>query len=364
MSVSKNLQKLDVPSRELQSDSANETGQAGLVVTRLVRMRAHSVAAVLLLVAVPWSIACADDSCRERPQDEIWLVSARQVGCLQSGDRPALAAQRYDSEAGWQDTDVAELLQPASTDQILVMYIHGNRVASTQAACEGRYVYRLLTSNINDPVSVRYVIWSWPSAQIRGQLHDVRVKAQRTELGGYCLGWFLSQLPQQQRVSILGYSFGTRIATGALHLLGGGQLSGRALPSCERAAPHVRIVMLAAAMHRNWLRPGSYHELAFSHLDFMLNLYNCCDPILKRYRFLYRGSRPEALGFTGMSTHGLGEERHLIEQLNVCGSVPKSHAAIHYFRSSHIKKRMQRILFWYPLHDDQPAIAAATLEKR
>ena len=50
--------------------------------------------------------------------------------------------------------------------------------------------------------------------------------------------------------------------------------------------------MLAAALHNYWLRPGGYHDLAVSHIDYLLNLYNCCDPVLKRYPLLYKGSRP------------------------------------------------------------------------
>ena len=103
--------------------------------------------------------------------------------------------------------------------------------------------------------------------------------------------------PNEQRVSLLAYSYGARIATGALHLLEGGQLSGRALASPDGRAFHVRLVMLAAALHNYWLRPGGYHDMAVSHIDYLLNLYNCCDPVLKRYPLLYKGSRAGCFGF-------------------------------------------------------------------
>ena len=85
-------------------------------------------------------------------------------------------------------------------------------------------MYRLLTAGVDDATPIRFVIWSWPSAQVRGQLRDVRTKANRTELAGYCLAWVLTHLPETQQVSLLGYSFGARIATGAMHLVGGGEL--------------------------------------------------------------------------------------------------------------------------------------------
>ncbi len=340
-----NTQAIQLPSCELAIKATGKAIIARESYRRQLRNLGAFVAAVMISLA-PLAWAHGDDSSAVRPQDEIWLVSSRHVGCLQSGDVPELETKRYTAETGWVEADVSDLFQPASPDQIVVMYVHGNRVESNQAAYEGRCVYSLITSGIDISVPIRFIAWSWPSAQVRGQLRDVRVKAQRTELGGYCLGWFLAQLPEQQRVSILSYSFGVRIATGALHLVGGGQLGGRVLPPLDRPGPQARMVALAAALHRNWLRPGGYHEMAFSHLDFLLNLFNCCDPVLKRYPFLYKGSHAQALGYTGMYTGDLGEIGERIEQRNVSNTVQKSHTAIHYFENCQLKARMQQILFW------------------
>ena len=109
------------------------------------------------------------------------------------------------------------------------------------------------------------------------------------------------------------------------------------------------MVVLAAALHRNWLRPGGNHEMAFSHIDFLLNLFNCCDPVLKRYPHLYKGSHAQALGYTGMYTKDLGAMREQIEQRDACNTVQKSHAAIHYFENRLFKQRMQQVLLWDPM---------------
>ena len=129
-----------------------------------------------------------------------------------------------------------------------MIYIHGNRVPSECTAPEGQQVYRLLTAGVDDATPIRFVIWSWPSAQMRGQLRDVRTKANRTELAGYCLAWLLTHLPENQQVSLLGYSFGARIATGAMHLVGGGTLCGRTLPPHPMTSSNTRVVMLAGAL--------------------------------------------------------------------------------------------------------------------
>ena len=306
--------------------------------------------AALAAGTLPVSARAAED-CVSRPQDEIWLVSTRHIGCLESGAAPDFRTQRYDAQLGWQPSDIGELFRPASADQILVIYVHGNRVPSSAVACEGRFVYRLLASQVDDTASIRFVIWSWPSAQVRGQLRDVRVKAQRTETDGYCLGWFLTQLPESQRVSLFGYSFGARIATGAMHLVGGGRLSGWALPPHKEVSLNTRAVVLAAALHDYWLRPGGYHDQAVSHLDFLLNLHNCCDPVLKRYARLYKHSHAAALGFSGMYTGDLGPVARRIEQQDVCGIVQRSHAAIHYLENSRLRRRIQDVLLWRPVGD-------------
>jgi len=176
----------------------------------------------------------------------------------------------------------------------------------------------------------------------------VRLKAERTETAGYCLGWLLTQLPESQRVSLLGYSFGARIATGAMHLVGGGELSGRVLPRHAVVSLNTRLVTIAGALHNGWLRPSGYHEQALTHLDHFLNLYNCCDPVLKRYHALYKHSRAVALGYAGMSTRDLGPLADRVEQVDACQYVANSHELLDYLRSSCLDERMRAVLFWNP----------------
>ena len=83
--------------------------------------------------------------------------------------------------------------------------------------------------------------------------------------------------------------------------------------------------MIAGALHNSWLRPGGYHEQAISHLDYLLNLYNGCDPILKHYHMLYKHSHATAIGYSGMYTGDLGEVAQRIEQQDVCNAVQDSH---------------------------------------
>lgn len=313
---------------------------------------------LMLVAALVWAatgltaLPANAGGCDERPQDEIWMVSSRHVGCVTSGEDPALQVQRYLPGVGWQASQLDDLCQPTSPDQIAVIFVHGNRVSTSDVIPEGRQVYQILVGRAPDAPPVRFVIWSWPSEQIRGQLRDVREKAERTELAGYCLGWLLTRLPESQRVSLLGYSFGARIATGAMHLVGGGQLAGRALPAHSAMSPNTHLVTVAGALHNGWLRPGGYHEQALTHLGHFLNLYNCCDPVLKRYHALYKHSNAVALGYAGMSTRDLGPDAKRIEQIDVCQYVAHSHELLDYLHSACLDERIRSVLFWSPESDN------------
>ena len=165
--------------------------------------------------------------------------------------------------------------------------------------------------------------------------------AARTNGEGYYLAWFISQLDPATPVSIAGYSFGARVTTGALHLLGGGELAGRSLPPGH--PPRVRVALLAAAIHNYWLQPGACHGSALSQMDRLLIQYNSCDFYLKRYGCIEKHAHPNALGYTGMFVDQPGEVR--IDQRDVCGIVGKSHAQINYINSPTLTNQIRETLF-------------------
>jgi hypothetical protein len=318
--------------------------------------------ALYLLVAASWAAAGSPATaadCNARPQDEVWLVSARQCCSVAPGVTPQLHAQRLDDRRCWQPANIEDLYRPTSPDQIVMFFVHGNRVPSELAGPEGLSVYRALTAGVTDATPVRFVIWSWPSAKVRGQLRDVRAKADRTDVAGYCLAWVLTRLPESQRVSVLGYSFGARITTGAMHLVSGGELAGWTLPPHPAISENTRVVMVAGALHNSWLRPGGYHEAAVKHLDYLLNLYNCCDPLLQRYHMLYKHSHATALGYAGMYTGDLGDVASRIEQGDVCNSVGRSHEISDYLASAALVGRMRDVLFWRPVRGKTGVAVAA-----
>jgi hypothetical protein len=281
----------------------------------------------------------------ETRADDVWLISTRHLDCecLTKGDQNVdLRIQRSLSKDEWVEATLDDFLNSQTPGQSTLFYVHGNRMDSRDAVDRGWDAYHSLLDGSDAPPT-RFVIWSWPSAKVHGQVHDVRVKAERTNSEAHYFAWLLGHLDHRSRVSFVGYSFGARVISGALHVLSGGELVGCTLsPELRRPRGSARVAFVAAALHNHWLQPNGVHELATSQIEHLLVQYNSSDPVLKRYRIIEKHGRPEALGYTGMYDDGSSDA--LIEQYDVRRSVGKTHAEAHYFRAPPVIERTRRVL--------------------
>lgn len=281
-----------------------------------------------------------------RPCDSLWLVSTREYPCgdprLHVDD---LTYRRFEESTRWQSTTLSDLLATDSPTTTTVIWVHGNRFSSSDALNEGWETYRALIRCSTCQTPVRFIIFSWPSERIGGDpLDDVRVKAARTCPNAYYLAWLIDQMGDEVPVSLVGYSFGARISTGALHLLGGGELNGKLLS--ERRHPErmpLRVVLAAAGVDNHWLIPGHYHGNASSQISRLTILYNSCDRVLKRYHLLYCArSNAVALGYSGLAgINRLGLERTAITQMDACCYVAKFHSWGSYLASGALIARIR-----------------------
>ena len=144
--------------------------------------------------------------------------------------------------------------------------------------------------------------------------------------------------------------------TGALHLLGGGNLCGMRLEARvhPQRAP-MQVVLLAAAMDNDWLLPGHFHGQAISQVRAMLLVNNGCDRLLQRYQLLYPGRGCEqALGYNGLALGCLNpDDRDKVTQVDACCQVGSQHVFINYVESPDLLDRMRA----YLLREDQPTSA-------
>jgi hypothetical protein len=286
----------------------------------------------------------------ERPQDSVWLVSTRRLGCpdaqkLQTAD---FRYVRYHRQEGWTESDWDGFAAEAS--ELTAVYVHGNREDGNEVFPRGLLVYRTLVAGWDDPQPLRFVIWSWPSTQICGPRRDVQTKAARADVDSVYLGSFLTHLQQNRptRVGLVGFSFGSRIISGALHLTGGGTVLGHQLPQAEPPGERLyRVVLMAAAMDNRWWLPGHRHELFPSQADATLVLVNPCDRVLKWYPRMDRRTRPDALGYRGFFGEGeLGEDGERIDQQNVSHPIGRDHSLTSYLQSSAVMREVRHYVLW------------------
>lgn len=267
--------------------------------------------------------------------DEFWLISSRNLTsniCRADLVQPNLRASMADA-CGRLHPRALEDLFTRYEGGATAIYIHGNRFDPYQAIERARFVYRNVVQCRAPGQSVRWIVFSWPSERSGVLLADPREKARRTETHGLYLGWMLQQMAGEQNLTLIGYSFGARVATGALHAAAGGALSGRQLPGAPVQGLTNGLVLVAPALDRCWLAPGGYHQLAVSNVQRLNVFYNSIDPVLKRYWLVDEGEGGDAMGCRGLG--GLAARPDSIpiqvRQLDCRRSVGPQHDEIGFF---------------------------------
>lgn len=239
----------------------------------------------------------------ELATDRIWLVSTRRItsqACRANLQSPNLSIWRLDRCGRRTRSSLEEYTASMTPDRPRLIYVHGNQRSAEVALQRGLELRRELSQACRDWRPFDWVIWSWQSDREALLVRDARLKATRTEAQGLYLAWLLTHhATADQPTGLIGFSFGGRIVTGALHALAGGTLSGRCLPTPPVVDAGFDVGLLAPAVETRWISTGGYHERAAKNMDQMVLLYNHRDIALKAY-WLVAGRRgAKALGYTG-----------------------------------------------------------------
>lgn len=274
-----------------------------------------------------------------REGDEVWIVCTRHLTtdvCAANLTQPPFAVQRYDDSSRFVHASTDELLVAVegNPQRINVFYAHGNRFTPIEAVDRASFIYSRITANRVTDQSIRLIIWSWPSERAGLLLQDARIKAERTDSQGLYLAWLLREMTGVSPVplTLVGYSFGGRVITGALHAVAGGTLDGRRLPG-----PHIRglpahVGLIAAAVDREWLLAGEYHGLATKNIDRMTLMYNPRDRVLRQYWLLDPTDLRRALGAVGPMRFGTRYDgtRLPVRAVNCSRTVGRRHDELDY----------------------------------
>jgi hypothetical protein len=178
--------------------------------------------------------------------------------------------------------------------------VHGSFVPQNEVTAFVR-AYQWVRNGAPD-LPLHVVFYRWPSAaNFRLLLPQLQIEqlGQRAEHHGLRLADFLQRIPLNNPVGILAHSHGTRCASSALHLLGGGRIGGIGLRSVKNRRLY-RVVFGAAAIDHHWLNPNERFGRSLISTEYILNLRTRRDWALDLYSYRAPFSQP-ALGMAGLS---------------------------------------------------------------
>jgi hypothetical protein len=158
------------------------------------------------------------------------------------------------------------------------------------------------------------------------------------------VAWLINRTRPGVPLDLIGFSFGARVVTGSLELLGGGCLAGQVLPDRTPGHAPIRVMLAAAALDSDWLLPGHRDGLALGQVERMLVSIDPADRALHFYPRLYGRGGPEALGSCGPECpEHLGPQAVKLDLVDVQCEVGKVHDWSNYASAYSLMSR----LGWY-----------------
>jgi hypothetical protein len=296
---------------------------------------------------------------------DYWIVSSR--GC-DGATAPAdvcrcLAFFHRTSEKNLARENGAAFLASIRPDRPVCFVVHGSYNRWGDVVGESRKIHRWLRgANPSSPLQV--VFFTWPSDGNMPFLLpvDIAILGRRSAAHGVYLASLLSQLPPEQQVCIVGHSHGARAAVAALHLLGGGRLEeGQVLPAGCTCPPHLRVVLIAAAIDHNWLNPGQRYERALTVPERVLLMRNSRDSWLTVYP-ARKGFGERALGKDGLGRDdrfALGSLGAKVVELNAAEFTTWHHSFSDFHQRPELGAAM--LPYVYFQEDGQPVTGPATV---
>lgn len=244
---------------------------------------------------------------------DAWLIDARYAS-PQSGDASLerlvvnQLEQRESNRMQWAESTQNAFFDSYDPNIPLVVIIHGNWMTLPEAKSHGIAFHRL-ARKLGEH---RLLVWSWPSERAMKKIRrDALLKARRADAHGHVLAMFLKKLPAGSKVSVVGFSFGAKLACEALQGLSDDVPRPQSMdmqvdtqPVDEKPIGHglrVRTILLAAAMDQGSLAPGRQYGHALRGTEKMLIHVNPDDCVLRWYPKMKSCNGPAAIGREGVS---------------------------------------------------------------
>lgn len=281
---------------------------------------------------------CLDPTSCRPEQDRVFLVSSRHLPheiCRAPLTAPPLRIRRLDG-CNTQFLEIEEYESLLSSDRPVIIYIHGNRMPNDEVVSRGTKVYRHVRRRRNEQ-GIDWVIFSWPSSMESLGVSDFREKADRCNSQAFYVAWLMRRhLENSISMGMVGYSFGCRIATGALHVLAGGSIRGYQMQGHPVIGARINVGLVAPAIESHWLESCGFHGQATKNMDSLLLLYNRRDVVLKRYWLINNMRRETALGYSGPTRFAprVDGSRLPVTSRDCAPTVKFRHSELDYYESS------------------------------
>jgi hypothetical protein len=304
--------------------------------------------------------------------ERFWIVSTRDCPQAMGTDPwPCLKVRRFDAQGELVEVDPSVLLAQTPGRTVLIQ-VQGSLTTPDVALGGLLWTRSWLERNRALPPDSVVIAFDWPSQRVyRNDIRDINEKGRLAYVAAYHLARFVQGFPPGSRIGLLGQSYGGRVVTSALHLLGGGVLDSQShdpevgLPT-SRAELHIRAIILAAASDRTWLDPGARLDRALYGCEALLNLYNRKDVALHLYPLLIRSNHHRALGRVGLSNRDLARLGPLVARYSehdVHDILGDEHTLLDAVANPEIARRMAPYL-WAPDPGPSQALAAGRSRRR
>jgi hypothetical protein len=295
-----------------------------------------------------------------------WVVNTRECPQVMGTDPwPCLKVRRFDARGELVEVDPSVLMTQTVGHPVLIQ-VQGSLTTPDVALGGLLWTHSWLQWNRALLPDTVVIAFDWPSQRVyRNDIRDVNEKGRRAYIAAYHLARFVQGFPPDNRICLLGQSYGGRVVTSALHLLGGGSLNSQShdpwirLPGL-RAENHVRAIILVAASDHTWLDPANRLDRSLHGCEGLLNLYNRKDEALALYPLLFRSNHHRALGRVGLTHRDLARLGPLAARYNerdVNRFLGDEHTLLDAVANPEIGRMMAPYL-WAPDPGPSPPVAA------
>lgn len=273
---------------------------------------------------------------------DLWLIDTRAI-CNCECDLSKARFFKLDGDCKWAPESLETFLASLDPTKPLSFQLPGYWTKAEHAPEHQWRLHQRLNEQAQcrglGCADIRHVMWLWPADKDQlGLVRDLREKAARAHFEGILLAKLLAKLPTETRVTLVGYSFGARVATSAAHHLVAEESTAPKSAAIEPESPsdappptgqaskaiRLRGVLIASAVDAQWLEGCEPHSCALHRFEKILLFTNCKDRLLRRYRIVNRDRHSPALGLVGLLGAGAENALH-VTQWEVSHIVGRAH---------------------------------------